>query len=143
MTLRVMIDVNGFKPIRAHRSDAGFDLRCPRRLERPIILPGGWIDIDTGVHVAIPEGNYGRICSKSGLHTKHGIYAFGGIIDSGYTGSILVRLYNWGNHAYTVQEGDKIAQLVIQPLTRIGKVVEVSELPNTERGNGGFGSTGR
>lgn len=97
--------------------------------------------IDTGVHIEIPEGYVGMLKSKSGLNVKHDITSEG-VIDSGYTGSICVKLYNHGSNAYEVNKGGKISQLVIMPIITPAFEI-VDHLDSTERGNGGFGSTGK
>ena len=96
---------------------------------------------DTGVHVELPEGTAGFLKSKSGLNTKHGITSEG-VIDVGYTGSIVAKLYNHSGLDYKVKAGDKITQLVIVPILT-PELELVEELEQTERGNNGFGSTGK
>jgi dUTP pyrophosphatase len=138
----------GYMPIRAHEDDAGLDLFTPEN----VTVPGctwdlydeveiGSATIDTLVHVAIPKGYVGYIKSKSGLMVKHGLTA-DGTIDSGYTGSIRVKLFNHTAKEYTFKKGDKIAQLVIHPIIT-PELELVDELEDTDRGSGGFGSTGR
>ena len=139
----VALDENAYLPERAYDSDAGLDLRTPYPV---YIKAGSSAIIDTGVHVAIPEGFYGKLESKSGLNTKHNVVSLGGIIDSGYSGSIVAKLYNVGTKDYVFKKGDKIVQLVIQPCVccDISKVnLETLEANAGERGNNGFGSTGR
>lgn len=97
--------------------------------------------IDTGVHIAIPAGNVGMLKSKSGLNVKHNITSEG-VIDAGYTGSIVVKLYNHGKETYAVRKGDKISQLVILPIIT-PELELVSGLEESERGEKGFGSSGR
>ena len=97
--------------------------------------------VDTGVHIQIPEGFVGFIKSKSGLMVKHGLLT-DGTIDSGYTGSIRVTVFNMTPNEYTIQAGEKIAQLVIQPCV-LPPLELVDELEETDRGAGGFGSTGK
>lgn len=134
----VTIDENAFVPKRAHESDAGFDLYSPI----PELVPArGSAVIDTGVHIAIPKGYAGLICSKSGLNVNHGIIS-DGLIDSGYTGSIRVKLYNLSDTSYLVVAGDKISQIVFIPIVE-PQLVEVDNLEETDRGDAGFGSTGR
>lgn len=136
--MRIKLDEKAFMPVRAHETDAGLDLRSP---ETVTIEPNGSVCIDTGVHIELPVGTVGMLKSKSGLNVKHGITSEG-VIDVGYTGSIRVKLYNHSTSPYTVQRGDKISQLVIMPI--ITPTLEVVEdLAETERGDGGFGSTGR
>ena len=98
--------------------------------------------IDTGVHVAIPMGYVGMLKSKSGLNVRYGITSEG-VIDAGYTGSIVVKLYNNGDEDYVVNRGDKITQLVVMPIYN-DEVEIVYELPAIgDRGDNGFGSTGK
>lgn len=138
MTIKVKLDERAIKPTRAHATDAGFDLYTPEML---IIRPGSSVTVDTGVHMAIPRGHVGMIKSKSGLNVNQNILSEG-VIDCGYTGSIRAKLYNHGKDIVIINPGDKITQLVILPI--ITPLIEiVDELDDTERGEGGFGSTGR
>lgn len=137
-TVNVKLDIGAMMPTRAHPTDAGYDLLSPCEA---FIHPGSDVVIDTGVHIAIPEGYVGFLKSKSGLNVKHGITSEG-VIDSGYTGSIRVKLYNNGLGAYHIGAGDKITQLVILPILT-PDLEQVDDLEDTERGDGGFGSTGR
>lgn len=136
--LPVVLDEGAYIPVRAHEPDAGADLFSPVAVT---VYPGESVVIDTGVHMAIPYGYCGLLVSKSGLNVKHGILSTG-LIDSSYTGSIRVKLYNHGHEAYTVKEGDKISQIVILPVLLCG-FSRVDNLEETERGDGGFGSTGK
>ena len=135
--MRVMIEEGAYLPERAHEDDAGFDLRSR---ETKWVHPGEHAMFNTGVHVEIPRTHVGMITSKSGLMGQ-GLTSRG-TIDSGYTGPIRVVLYNHGCEGYLVHEGDKISQLVILPIIT-PELEEVSSLEKTERGSGGFGSTGR
>ena len=137
VTMKVMLDENAIKPTRAHYNDAGLDLYSPVSLW---LHPGQHEMIDTGVHVAIPEGYVGLITSKSGLMGK-GITSRG-TIDASYRGSIKAVLYNHGEEGYQIKAGDKITQLVILPCL-CPALDFVDELDETDRGNKGFGSTGR
>ena len=110
--MKIKLDPGAFLPVRAHPTDAGLDLRSPYRAWMPSY---GSAIIDTGVHIEIPEGYVGMLKSKSGLNVQHGITSEG-VIDSGYTGSIVVKLYNHTPHGYYIAEGDKISQLVILPI---------------------------
>lgn len=141
MQIKFTLDRGAFAPKKAHAADAGYDLRAMHDA-RIIDCCNDGTSFDTGVHVAIPDGYVGFVQSKSGLNVKHGIICPVGTIDAGYTGSIVVKLYNLGNEEYTVKAGDKIAQLIIQPLADT-ELVEVEELEESERGSNGFGSTGR
>ena len=135
--MKVMLD-EGAKVERAHELDAGLDL-CAR--EDAYILANNSYVFDTGVHVEIPKNCVGFIKSRSGLMVRHGILT-DGTIDCGYTGPIKVKLFNLSGSRYEVKKGDKIAQLVIVPCI-LAPVELVGNLEETERGDGGFGSTGR
>ena len=137
--MRIMLDPGAYEPTRAHPTDAGLDLRAKERVK---IWPGMAATIDTGVHVELPPGYYGKIESKSGLNVKNSIVSCGGVIDEPYRGSIVVKLYNLGDKAYVFEPGEKVAQLVIQPY--IAPEIEISDtLSETDRGSNGFGSTGK
>ena len=126
-------------PAQAKRSDAGYDL-CA--VEGGGLYPGERMAFRTGLAVAIPEGYVGYIKPRSGLASRHGIDVLAGVIDAGYRGEILVLLVNTDmNHTFSVDPGDRIAQLVIQPVAQV-EFREVIELPESERAFGGFGSTG-
>lgn len=143
MEIKVVLDENAKMPTKAHETDAGFDLYAPADF---VVGPSvgkytGTAIINTGVHMQIPEGYVGFLKSKSGLNVKHGLTSEG-VIDSGYTGSIVVKLYNYSVEEYRINAGDKISQIVILPIPDV-ELVEVDKLEETERGNGGFGSSGR
>lgn len=137
--MKVVIDRDASIPMRAHQTDAGYDLRC---VKGGIIWPKSSKTFDTGVHIELPPCKYAKIESKSGLNIKHSIVSCGGVIDEGYTGSIRVKLYNLGWLPYRFHDGDKIAQFIIM---RYGTdyLDVVDSLTDTERGENGFGSTGR
>lgn len=137
--MKIMLDEGAFMPLRGHKDDAGLDLRTPIAFE---LKPGDSKKIDTGVHVEINPGLVGMLKSKSGLNVKHGITSEG-VIDAGYTGSIVAKLYNHGKETVFFDKGDKITQLVIMPVYIPNELVVVDEFKKTERGNGGFGSTGK
>jgi len=134
--IKVMLDKGAYVPTRAHRDDAGLDLRSPITIR---VEPGEAAVINTGVHMAIPEGYVGMLKSRSGLNVKYGLQNEG-VIDSGYTGSICVKLYNHGKNPILIESGDKISQIVILPIIT-PEIELVDELEQTERGNNGFGST--
>jgi len=138
MAIKVVLD-NGAKISRAHPTDAGIDL-CARETQK--VYPHDCATFDTGVHIAFEPGTYGKIESKSGLNVKHGVVACGGIIDEGYTGSIVVKLYNLSDEPYTFNAGDKIAQLIIMRY-ETPKIELVDSLEETDRGDNGFGSSGK
>nr|DAE22584.1 MAG TPA: dUTPase [Siphoviridae sp. ct5co22] len=137
-TLPVQLDPGAYLPERAHETDAGLDLRTP---VDAYVRAGGSTVIDTGVHIQLPPGTVGMLKSKSGLNVKDGIVSEG-VIDDGYTGTILVKLYNHGTEAKQFSRGDKITQLVVLPVLYV-RVEQVEEIQGGDRGDGGFGSTGR
>ena len=139
MKLEVELDAGAKMPTRAHDWDAGLDIFAR---ETKTVPASGSAQFDTGVHVALPNGTGGVLMSKSGLNVKHGITSEG-LIDAGYTGSIVVKLYNNSDNDYTVNAGEKISQLVIFPVIIPEYLVRVKKLQETERGDSGFGSTGR
>lgn len=137
-TIDVVLDDGAVEPKRAHEHDAGLDLFA----REDFVVPAhGSAVHDTGVHLDIPVGYAGILESKSGLNVKHGIVGTG-TIDTGYTGSIVVKLYNHSQYDYSFKRGEKIIQLVLKRIaTPTLNIVE--SLETTERGNGGFGSTGK
>lgn len=137
MKLKVKLDPGATMPTRAHDTDAGLDIYAMYRRRVPA---AGSMCFDTGVHIEIPTGYVGMVKSKSGLNVKHGITSEG-VIDAGYTGSIMVKLYNHSGCAVEIERGQKISQLVLLPIIT-PELEEVDSLEATERGNGGFGSTG-
>ena len=136
--MNIILDNGAFMPEFAHKTDAGADLRSP---VEAVVPAHGSVVIDTGVHIEIPEGYVGMLKSKSGLNVKHDLIGTG-TIDSGYSGSIRVKLYNLGDTDYQILRGDKIIQMVILPCGYC-EFTEVEQFADSERGNGGFGSTGR
>ena len=103
--VKVKLEPDAYLPERAHPTDAGLDLRTREK----VVLWGGKSHVfDTGVHIEMPPGCYGKIESKSGLNVKQGIVSCGGVIDEGYTGSIVVKLYNFGHQDHLFKAGDKI-----------------------------------
>lgn len=137
-SIKVMLDDGAFVPTRAHELDAGLDLYAN---EDAVIFRDGSHTFNTGVHVAIPEGYVGFLKSKSGLNVNSGIQS-SGVIDAGYTGSIHVKLYNHGHEMVRIERGQKISQLVILPIIT-PEIELVDKLEATERGDGGFGSSGK
>lgn len=136
--MKVKLDKGAFRPERAHKWDAGLDLRS---VEDKVVPAHSSAVFDTGVHIELTPFTAGFLKSKSGLNVKHNITS-DGVIDTGYTGPIRVKLYNHGGTDYRVRRGDKISQLVVVDI-RLPHIQLVDELEETERGEGGFGSTGR
>jgi dUTP pyrophosphatase len=127
-------------PQRAYDGDAGLDLAA---CERAVLGPGERATVGTGLAVAIPEGHAGFVQPRSGLAARHGIGVVNspGLIDSGYRGELRVVLLNTdARESFTVEPGMRIAQLVVLELPQV-ELVEVAELPGSERGARGFGSS--
>ncbi len=125
-------------PSYAHPGDAGMDLFSAEDIA---INSGERIVCKTGVAMQIPEGYAGLIWDKSGIAAKNGIKTMGGVIDSGYRGEIGIVMQNLSKDVYNIKKGEKIAQMLIQRVES-PEIVEVEELSDTSRGDGGFGSTG-
>jgi len=138
MTLRVKLDAGAFAPEKAYDLDAGYDLKS---MDDVTVWAEDCAVFHTGVHVEIPAGYCGQIWSKSWLHVNRGITTTG-LIDAGFSGGIVVKLQNHSCVPYRVNRGDKIAQLVIVPCAN-AQIEIVDEIQGGERGDGGFGSTGR
>jgi dUTP pyrophosphatase len=127
-------------PTRAYAGDAGLDLAACERVE---LGPGERALVPTGLAVAIPEGHAGYVQPRSGLAARHGISIVNtpGLVDSGYRGELKINLINTDReHAFVVERGMRIAQLVVLRVPGI-ELVEVDELPGSERGVRGFGSS--
>lgn len=126
---------------RAHFDDAGIDMRIPRRL---VLRAGEQAVIDLGVCVQIPVGYYGKMESKSGLMVNHGIICMGGVIDSGFRGTIKVRMWNTSDKDYVFDEGDKAVQMVLIPVLLCDLTeTETLDASVSGRDENGWGSTGR
>jgi dUTP diphosphatase len=142
MSLRVRrVDARAVLPTRAYEGDAGLDLYA---LDDGVLAPGERASVRTGIAVEIPEGQAGLVLPRSGLARRHGISVVNapGLIDAGYRGEVEVLLLNTDRSApFSIAAGDRIAQLVIVTV-QTPQVVEVQELALSERGSGGFGSTG-
>jgi dUTP pyrophosphatase len=124
-------------PTRATAGSAGFDIYSNGFY---LIKPQVRCLLDTDIAMQLPEGWWGELKPRSGLAAKHGLDVLAGVIDSDYLGEIKVSLINLGEHDVEIKKGDRIAQLIIQRYE--SEWVEVEELHSTDRGNGGFGSTG-
>lgn len=134
------LDPDATLPRYSHPGDAGLDLAANEARE---VAPGERAAVATGLAVAIPHGWVGLVHPRSGLALRHGLTVVNapGTIDAGYRGEVKVLLVNLGDEPVRVERGDRIAQLVVQQVGHV-HVAEVAELPGSERGSGGFGSTG-
>lgn len=125
-------------PTRGSRDSVGYDLYSNmdcviRASERGLV--------STGITIVLPPGVYGRVAPRSGLAVKHGIQVGAGVIDPDYTGEVKVVLFNHGENDFEVKKGDRIAQLILERC-ETPPIEEISIVENTDRGSGGFGSTG-
>ena len=136
--MNIMLDKGARMPEKAHRADAGYDLFSR---EEAYIPAGKSHKFDTGVHMEIPDGYAGLLVSKSGLNVNYGLTSEG-LIDSGYSGSIVVKLYNQGQQDVYIEIGQKISQIVIIPVVDADLTI-VDKFAKSERGSNGFGSSGR
>ncbi|ORZ19217.1 dUTP diphosphatase [Lobosporangium transversale] len=125
-------------PTRGSKHAAGFDLYSAKAMTIPAKSQGV---VPTDISIAIPEGTYGRVAPRSGLAVRHFVDVGAGVVDYDYRGPIGVVLFNFGQNDFVVEEGDRIAQLVLEKV-HMCEAVEVKELDSTERGSSGFGSTG-
>lgn len=139
MIINVMLDKAAYMPIRAHEDDAGWDLKSR---DTKVIPAYGSAVFDTGVHMEIPQGYVGFLKSKSGLNIKSSLTGTG-VIDAGYTGPIIVKMYNNGDTDYSINAGDKLIQIVILPIPKIEGLQLRTSFDDTDRGSNGFGSSGK
>ncbi len=139
MTLEIPVAGSGAVPSHGSPESAGADLTAS---EAVTLAPGERAAVPTGIHVAIPPGHVGLVWPRSGLAVRHGIDTLAGVIDSDYRGEVKVVLVNHGREPFRIAPGDRIAQLLVQRVERAA-FVSRETLPDTERGEGGFGSTGR
>ena len=139
MTIPIVLSHPAAKPPkRANLTDAGADIHA---VESYILQPGDRIAVETGLSLAIPDGFYGQIAPRSGLAAKSGIMTMAGVIDSSFRGTVKALLYNSGKDPVTISIGDRVAQLIILPIS-LAIFTPVGSLADTARGQGGFGSSG-
>lgn len=139
MEIRIQrLDKGMEMPDYAHENDAAMDLRAAHD---ETLAPMEKKIIRTGIKIAIPQGHAGLIWDRSGLAAKNSVTTMAGVIDAGYRGEVGVVLINLGKEAFKIEKGMRIAQMLIHPILNV-KVKEVEELDETQRGEGGFGSTG-
>ena len=138
VTVNVVATPDAKLPAYAHQDDAGLDLYAA---EECVMQPGETKAVPTGIKMEIPEGFVGLVWDRSGLALNNKLHTFAGVIDSGYRGELKVVITNFNVQAFTVPKHSKIAQLLIQPIAHV-MIKQVSELTDTSRAQGGFGSTG-
>jgi dUTP pyrophosphatase len=139
MNLRVKkLSFDAIIPTRGSGGAVGYDIYST---DEVLIPPAHRALVGSGVAIVLPAGCYGRVAPRSGLAVKHGIQVGAGVVDPDYTGEVKVVLFNHGHTDFQVNKGDRIAQLVLEKCDT-PEVVEIGLLEETERGSGGFGSTG-
>ena len=136
--MKIKLDKYAFMPVREHITDAGLDIRA---IDDGIVRAKQSLICKTGVHVQLPKGTAGLFVSKSGLMVKDDITSTG-LVDEGYSGEVMIKLFNHGDKDYEVKRGDKIAQLVVMPVM-YEPVEVVNSISGGSRGDDGFGSTGK
>jgi dUTP pyrophosphatase len=137
--LPVRLGEGGSLPEYSSTGAAGADLRA----SEPLTIPaGGRAAVPTAVRLQIPPGHVGLVWPRSGLAVRHGIDTLAGVIDSDYRGEVRVVLVNLGEEPFRIEKGDRVAQLLVQQVERAG-FTAVPSIDDTDRGGGGFGSTGR
>ena len=132
------LNADGIVPHFAQVGDVGMDLFSSEEI---VLVPGQRTTCKTGIAIKIPDGYAALIWDKSGPSHKFGIKTLGGVMDSNYTGEYLIGLVNLSQENFEIKKGQKIAQVIFQKI-EIPEIEEVDELPETNRGGGGFGSTG-
>jgi dUTP pyrophosphatase len=137
MTIEIRVDGTGALPDYATEGAAGADLRAAEAIT---LAPGARAAVPTGISVEIPPGHVGLVWPRSGLAVRQGIDTLAGVIDSDYRGEVKVVLVNHGTEPVAIADGDRIAQLLVQPVSRV-RFTRAALAPSG-RGAGGFGSTG-
>lgn len=137
LQIKRLVDVSF--PTRAHDTDAGIDLYIPIDTQ---VRSKSINHIKLGIAIVLPPNHVGIIQGKSGLASKFGLFTIGNIIDEGYTGEISVTVVNEGYDYYSFHKGDKVCQLLVMPVS-YPTIVETNQLPETSRGESGFGSSGK
>lgn len=139
LVLPVLVGAGGALPEYGSEGAAGADLRAS---EAVVIPAGGRAAVPTALRVQIPPGHAGLVWPRSGLAVRHGIDTLAGVIDSDYRGEVRVVLVNHGEQPFAIAAGDRVAQLLVQRVEH-ARFASVASVEGTERGQGGFGSTGR
>ena len=139
MALKIKkLNAQAITPTRGSPGAAGYDLYSS---EGYVILPGRRGVVSTGISLQLPPGVYGRVAPRSGLAVKHGLQVGAGVVDPDYTGEVKVVLFNHDKNPYVIKPGYRIAQLVLERF-EVAEIEEVTDLAETQRGEGGFGSRG-
>ena len=139
MSLRIKrLSEDAILPTRGSSGAVGYDLYS---IDECIIPNSCRCLVRTGIAMVLPHGVYGRVAPRSGLSVKHGVHVGAGVIDPDYTGEVKVLLFNHGDAPLTIKKGDRIAQLILERC-ETPEIVEIGKIQETERGDGGFGSTG-
>jgi dUTP pyrophosphatase len=139
MSLRIKkLTPNATLPTRGSGGAVGYDLYST---DEVVVPPTHRVLVGTGIAMVLPNGVYGRVAPRSGLAVKHGIQVGAGVVDPDYTGEVKVVLFNHGDKDFEVKKGDRVAQLILERC-ETPEVEEVGTVEDTERGAGGFGSTG-
>lgn len=133
------MDERATLPTVGYEGDAGLDLHA---IAKTIIPAGERMMVRTGIAMVIPQGYVGLIWDRSSWAAKYGLHNMAGVIDAGFRGEIMVVMFNTSQADFTIEAGDRIGQMIIQPFLSVN-IKEISELPAAERGEGGFGSTGK
>ena len=126
-------------PTRGSNGAGGWDLYA---VNDQVIRPNTRVSIPLGLSITVPDGTYGRLAGRSSVALRHGVFVTAGVIDRDYTGEISLLLFSIGTNPYIIKEGDRIGQLLIEKIAHV-KLIECVELEETQRGCGGFGSTGQ
>lgn len=147
MKIDIMLDEGAIMPTKAHEHDMGFDLyaNIPQwsgRTDTVTIPRKGCDHVETGVHISIPKGYGAFVKPRSGLAFRHELDTGAGVIDSGFTGEIKLCLFNHSYEDYEINHGDRVAQLVILPVPQV-EFNQVDSLDEADRGDNGFGSSGK
>ncbi len=130
----------GLAPTKAYADDAGFDLYCDAEL---VIQPHTFVDVPLGVAIKVPEGTWGLLTARSSTLRKHGLMVAQGVIDCGYTGPLFAGVWNMNDEPIKIEPGMRLVQYILMTNASLGvDAQEVDELPKTDRGASGFGSSG-
>ena len=135
-----VLSSTGLAPTKAYADDAGFDLYCDAEM---VIEPHTFVDVPLGVAIKVPEGTWGLLTARSSTLRKHGLMVAQGVIDCGYTGPLFAGVWNMTDKSVKVEPGMRLVQYILMTNASLGvEAQQVDELPKTDRGASGFGSSG-